>query len=233
MCLPGNQIESLIFTIRLIEHMCWNFEHMCWNRKKKKLVLPLSTAQERCRDFYRNKVTYVLSPFSVKNTHFIRNVSLSFFLMILRPRTIKTPKSGDPDVIVCDAENSSSGNITDSENLVNDGKITNSEILINQSVQITNSENFVRESVQLNKKMSTSTPTPLNLATVPFTRNDASSWFQQLEAIFLINNVEDDNIKYAYVQARVDPVILSDVKDFFQDPPNADKYEALKKRIIV
>jgi len=72
----------------------------------------------------------------------------------------------------------------------------------------------------------------LNFAHVPFTRKDAASWFRQLEAIFTINKVTDDSLRYVYVQARVDPTILSEISDFFVNPPEADKYTQLKNRMI-
>jgi len=72
----------------------------------------------------------------------------------------------------------------------------------------------------------------LNISPSPFSRNDPASWFRQLEALFEINKVTDDNLKYIYVQARIEPAILSVVSDFFCAPPETEKYPALKKRIV-
>ena len=70
------------------------------------------------------------------------------------------------------------------------------------------------------------------LHTAPFSRADPESWFRQLEAIFTFNKIADDEMRYVFVQARLDPVILSEIADFFQIPPVSDRYEALKSRII-
>jgi hypothetical protein len=70
------------------------------------------------------------------------------------------------------------------------------------------------------------------ISSVPFCRTDPVSWFRQLEAIFAIQNIDTDETKYMLLQARLDPTILSEVSDFFNTPPENDKYVALKNRIV-
>lgn len=72
----------------------------------------------------------------------------------------------------------------------------------------------------------------LSLPTAPFNRKDPASWFRQLEAIFLLSNVTDDAVKFAHLQARIDPTILHEVSEFFTDIPATNKYDALKDKVM-
>lgn len=71
-----------------------------------------------------------------------------------------------------------------------------------------------------------------SLPTAPFSTKDPEGWFRQLEAIFTISKIEDDQTKYVHLQARLDPVILQGVSEFFKDVPEDNKYTALKEKII-
>jgi len=73
---------------------------------------------------------------------------------------------------------------------------------------------------------------PFLAGTVQFCRKDPASWFRQLEAIFAIQKIDEVEARYMYLQARLEPIILSEVSDFFQTPPTANKYKALKDRIL-
>jgi hypothetical protein len=66
----------------------------------------------------------------------------------------------------------------------------------------------------------------------PFSKADPESWFRQLEAIFTISEVTDNTLKFVHVQARLDPTILREIADFLAQPPEADKYNAIKKKLI-
>lgn len=70
------------------------------------------------------------------------------------------------------------------------------------------------------------------LPTAPFTKVDPVGWFRQLEAVFTLGNVADDETKYVHLQARIDPSVLREVSDFFTNPPAEGKYAALKSKII-
>ena len=71
------------------------------------------------------------------------------------------------------------------------------------------------------------------LPIAPFSKKDPASWFRQLEATFVINNVNDDETKYIHLQARLDPDILSEISEFFKTPPAAgDRYEKLKDKLV-
>lgn len=69
------------------------------------------------------------------------------------------------------------------------------------------------------------------LPTAPFTKADPAGWFRQLEAVFTLGNVTDDELRYIHLQARIDPTILREVSEFFNKPPETGKYEALKTKI--
>lgn len=72
----------------------------------------------------------------------------------------------------------------------------------------------------------------LTLPTAPFSIKDPEGWFRQLEAIFALSKIEDDETKFIHLQARMDPTILYGVSEFFSKIPENGKYDALKKKII-
>lgn len=57
-------------------------------------------------------------------------------------------------------------------------------------------------------------------------------WFQQLKVIFILHNIEDDNFRYIHLQASINRDTLRAVCDFSTNPPEPDKYSALKSSII-
>lgn len=86
---------------------------------------------------------------------------------------------------------------------------------------------------------STSTPVMALLQTqaIPFLPNkfskkDPEIWFQQLEAVFTLNNVTDDDQKLAYAQANLDTETLAQVRTRTKELPTEEKYNYFKKQII-
>lgn len=66
----------------------------------------------------------------------------------------------------------------------------------------------------------------------PFWKADPNLWFLQLEAQFQINNITSDLKKYNYVISSIDTEILSQVTDYIHSPPESQKYEGIKKKLI-
>lgn len=77
-----------------------------------------------------------------------------------------------------------------------------------------------------------SSPGPFFSGIVPFCRKDPKSWFRQLEANFAIHKIADEDSKYVYLQAKLEPAILSEISDFFEKPPTDSKYTAAKNHIL-
>lgn len=69
-------------------------------------------------------------------------------------------------------------------------------------------------------------------AVLRFSKRDPANWFRKLEDTFTISEIVDDDIKYAHLQAVLEPAILGDVADFFESPPTKNKYEGLKAKLI-
>jgi len=72
----------------------------------------------------------------------------------------------------------------------------------------------------------------LALPTAPFSKKDPNGWFRQLEAIFTLNKIEGDETRFVHLQARIDPVVLQEVSEFFSNVPIENKYKALKDKIV-
>lgn len=66
----------------------------------------------------------------------------------------------------------------------------------------------------------------------PFWTAQPVLWFQQVEAHFHINNIKSDVTKYFTVVASIESNILAQVSDIVRRPPESNKYETLKKRIV-
>ena len=66
----------------------------------------------------------------------------------------------------------------------------------------------------------------------PFWKEDPVIWFCQVEASFAITRVTVDETKFQYLLANLDPSVLPFVSDIIQNPPVADKYNAIKTRIL-
>lgn len=72
----------------------------------------------------------------------------------------------------------------------------------------------------------------VSVKNAPFNRDDPEIWFMQLEAQFGLAGVTTDNTKYSYLVAAMDNETVKCVRDKLLNPPNADKYESLKRTII-
>ena len=57
-------------------------------------------------------------------------------------------------------------------------------------------------------------------------------WFAQAEAQFAIRNIVSDDTKYYYILSALDQTTASRLKDFISHPPEEDKYDALKERLL-
>lgn len=66
----------------------------------------------------------------------------------------------------------------------------------------------------------------------PFWKTDPIVWFIQVEAQFAISGITQDETKYNTVIANVDSSILGEVSDLLIAPPNEQKYDAIKTRLI-
>lgn len=78
---------------------------------------------------------------------------------------------------------------------------------------------------------------PENLARVavkipPLWKSNISVWFVQVEANFAVAQVTNDVTKYNYLLSAIDTDTLSAVTDLILNPPQDDKYTALKDRLI-
>ncbi|XP_023231811.1 uncharacterized protein LOC111631739 [Centruroides sculpturatus] len=66
----------------------------------------------------------------------------------------------------------------------------------------------------------------------PFWKNNPTLWFAQLEAQFAIANVSANITKYYYVISTIESDILESVHDLVTKPPENNKYDTIKKRLI-
>lgn len=57
-------------------------------------------------------------------------------------------------------------------------------------------------------------------------------WFSQAEAQFAIRNIIQDDTKYFYVIAAMDQTTAKRIMDFIKAPPQHNKYEGLKERLL-
>ncbi|XP_054720210.1 LOW QUALITY PROTEIN: uncharacterized protein LOC129229859 [Uloborus diversus] len=66
----------------------------------------------------------------------------------------------------------------------------------------------------------------------PFWENNPNLWFLRLEAQFALAHVTADETKFNYVVAAIDSDILSSVSNIIVRPPDTNRYDTLKKRLI-
>ena len=66
----------------------------------------------------------------------------------------------------------------------------------------------------------------------PFWPQQARVWFVQAEAQFVIKGVTADLTKYSYVTAALDQNTATRVLDILTDPPDSNKYDTLKSRLL-
>lgn len=65
-----------------------------------------------------------------------------------------------------------------------------------------------------------------------FWRNDPAMWFAQAEAQFALSGVVRDHTKFYHIVAKVDQGIICHISDLVADPPEQNKYPAVKARLI-
>lgn len=65
-----------------------------------------------------------------------------------------------------------------------------------------------------------------------FWRSDPTMWFAQAEAQFALANVVQDQTKFYHIVAKVDQSILCHISDLVANPPETNKYSAVKTRLI-
>lgn len=66
----------------------------------------------------------------------------------------------------------------------------------------------------------------------PLWKANIKLWFIQVESNFALAKVTNDLTKYNHLISSIDPETLSSVSDILFAPPETDKYEALKTRLI-
>lgn len=65
-----------------------------------------------------------------------------------------------------------------------------------------------------------------------FWKNDPGMWFAQAEAQFELANVVRDHTKFNHIVAKIDQTVICHVADIITNPPEANKYAAVKERLI-
>lgn len=66
----------------------------------------------------------------------------------------------------------------------------------------------------------------------PFWKVNPALWFHQLEAQFANSNIVNDLTKYNTIIGIIESDILSSVSDIVLNPPPANRYTAVKDRLI-
>lgn len=66
----------------------------------------------------------------------------------------------------------------------------------------------------------------------PFWRDNPARYFTVAEMTFALHRITSDESKYRYVIIHLDPDLLNIVGDIIDRPPEVNKYETLKARII-
>ena len=72
----------------------------------------------------------------------------------------------------------------------------------------------------------------VSLKLPPFWAVEPQIWFAQTEAQFALRNIVTDDTKYFYVLSALDQATASRLKDFIGNPPEDDKYAALRARLV-
>ncbi|XP_076289512.1 uncharacterized protein LOC143213489 [Lasioglossum baleicum] len=72
----------------------------------------------------------------------------------------------------------------------------------------------------------------MNIRVPPLLPEQPAVWFNQIEAEFVINGITDDQTKFYFVMARLEPKYAVEVQDIFDNPPATDKYKTLRKEVL-
>lgn len=65
-----------------------------------------------------------------------------------------------------------------------------------------------------------------------FWRTDPEMWFAQAEAQFMLAGVTRDETKFYHIVAKVDQTVICHISDLVQHPPEQNKYQSVKERLI-
>lgn len=58
-------------------------------------------------------------------------------------------------------------------------------------------------------------------------------WFAQVDAQFFANNIRSDNVKYYTIVAALDSQVLEQVSDVVESSSEKEKYQVLRKQLIL
>lgn len=89
-----------------------------------------------------------------------------------------------------------------------------------------------------NQNQSSATIMPSNeihrvsIKPIQFIKSAPELYFMQMEAQFSLAGITRDHTKFNHVLGTLDPIYLTAVMDIIRDPPNDNKYGAIKNRII-
>ncbi len=72
----------------------------------------------------------------------------------------------------------------------------------------------------------------ISLKLPPFWTQQPRIWFVQAEAQLATKRIIADEVKYNYVVAALDQEVATRVLDLIESPPEEDKYDSLKRRLI-
>lgn len=65
-----------------------------------------------------------------------------------------------------------------------------------------------------------------------FWKSRPALWFAQIEAQFLVHNIRSDQTKFNKLVCELDYSILEQVADIIESPPEKDRYNTIKTRLI-
>lgn len=65
-----------------------------------------------------------------------------------------------------------------------------------------------------------------------FWKSDPAMWFAQAEAQFVLAGVTRDETKFYHIIAKVDQTVLCHISDLVANPPQTNKYDAIKERLL-
>ncbi|XP_055527546.1 uncharacterized protein LOC129720140 [Wyeomyia smithii] len=65
-----------------------------------------------------------------------------------------------------------------------------------------------------------------------FWKSDPVMWFAQADAQFTLAGIQNDQTQFFHILAKVDQTVLRHILNLVAQPPNENKYKAIKDRII-
>ena len=66
----------------------------------------------------------------------------------------------------------------------------------------------------------------------PFWPADPELWIAQVEAQFRTRNIVQDSTKYDYIVGSLSPETAGEIRELLIDPPEDDKYQAIKRALL-